>query len=276
MKVNYDRKKLNSIISDFANIAGLSIAIYDTELNSVVVYKNKDSIGDFCRSLQKSEKGHSLCICSDRELLLKCRKSGHFVTHTCHAGLTDAVMPIMQSGTILGYIMLGRLKVEPDFKKIRNRISWYHDTDSLREYYSIITDYDMKKVKSIANIASIIVAHILLEDMIKKAYSPTTEQIVKYISENISGKLSVSSICHAVNISKNCLYENMRIDLNSTVNDYITDSRVNKAKELLLETDLPVYEIAECVGISNYPYFCRLFKEKTDFTPLKYRKRQIL
>ena len=274
MKIKYDIEKLRRVITDFANIAGLSIAVYDSELREVFTYKNKEVVGSFCLSLQKTPEGQNLCICSDHELLLKCRSLAHFVSHTCHAGLTDAVMPIIQNDTILGYIMLGRLKIESDYDNIKDKIKWYGDTESLRESYSHITDYDIEKVKSIANIASIIVAHILLGDMIKQEHNLITEKIIGYIEKNLDKDLTVSTICKEFNISKNVLYDNFHNSLSSTVNEYITGQRIAKAKELLCSTDNPVYEVAESVGIANYQYFCRLFKQRTGYTPLKYRKRQ--
>ena len=42
--------------------------------------------------------------------------------------------------------------------------------------------------------------------------------------------------------------------------------------QLLRETEEPVYRVAELIGIRNYTYFCRLFKEKTGLTPLQYRR----
>ena len=54
MKIKYDIEKLRRVITDFANIAGLSIAVYDSELREVFTYKNKEVVGSFCLSLQKT------------------------------------------------------------------------------------------------------------------------------------------------------------------------------------------------------------------------------
>lgn len=272
--IKYDKEKLTSVIEDFANITGLSIAVYDADFNNIVLYHNNDSIGQFCHALQQTETGQNLCQKSDHELFKKCRNSRCFVSHICHAGLTDAVMPIIHNETILGYIILGRLRIEKDYSVIKEKISWYGDTENLRECYSLITDYNADKVKSIGNIASIIVTHILLGDMIKQENSTITEAATNYIKNHLSENLTINRLCKALNVSKNSLYENFRINLNTTINEYITDRRIDAAKNLIASTDKQIYEIAESVGIPNYPYFFRLFKKKTGVTPLKYRKRQ--
>ena len=53
---------------------------------------------------------------------------------------------------------------------------------------------------------------------------------------------------------------------------YLNKIRIDKAKELLLETDEKIVDIGQMVGIDNTNHFIRLFKEKTGVTPLTYRK----
>ena len=58
-----------------------------------------------------------------------------------------------------------------------------------------------------------------------------------------------------------------------TPKQYIIDIRINKAKQLLAENRLKIAAIAELCGFSNPYHFCRLFKEKTGFTPTEYIKQ---
>ena len=59
--------------------------------------------------------------------------------------------------------------------------------------------------------------------------------------------------------------------LNTTVNHYITDYRMEKAKSLLAHTRQPIGDIAEQCGFSYRYYFAKVFRSKTGVTPLKYR-----
>ena len=54
--------------------------------------------------------------------------------------------------------------------------------------------------------------------------------------------------------------------------NYLIELRLNRAKELLKYTPLPVNEIALSVGIANPYYFSRLFKKHTGTSPTEYRK----
>ncbi|MDE6622397.1 MAG: helix-turn-helix transcriptional regulator [Lachnospiraceae bacterium] len=53
---------------------------------------------------------------------------------------------------------------------------------------------------------------------------------------------------------------------------YLNKIRIDKAKEMLLNTDDKIVDIGQMVGIENANHFIRLFKEKTGVTPLTYRK----
>ena len=51
---------------------------------------------------------------------------------------------------------------------------------------------------------------------------------------------------------------------------YLTEYRVEKAKELLLNTGASIEEIAVAVGFANSSYFCKVFKSLTDMTPSEF------
>lgn len=57
-----------------------------------------------------------------------------------------------------------------------------------------------------------------------------------------------------------------------TFNRFLTDLRINKAKDLILYTDMKSYEIGPKVGYDNASYFSTVFKKVTGFSPSEYRK----
>ena len=56
---------------------------------------------------------------------------------------------------------------------------------------------------------------------------------------------------------------------------YITEQRIKKARELLLETELSILEIAREVGIADQNYFSRMFKKYTKVSPTEYRSSTV-
>ena len=58
----------------------------------------------------------------------------------------------------------------------------------------------------------------------------------------------------------------------TTFSNYVKNYRISKAKELLVGTNLKLYEVAEKVGYSDPKYFSRVFKEITGQLPVEYRR----
>ena len=58
-----------------------------------------------------------------------------------------------------------------------------------------------------------------------------------------------------------------------TPKQYLITTRIEAAKELLINSDLTVLQISEAVGTSNQNYFSRIFKKHTGLSPSEYRKQ---
>ena len=58
-----------------------------------------------------------------------------------------------------------------------------------------------------------------------------------------------------------------------TLFDYITNERIQKAKQLLKTTHLKIFEVAQESGYQDQRYFCQVFKKKTGTTAAEYRSQ---
>ncbi len=55
---------------------------------------------------------------------------------------------------------------------------------------------------------------------------------------------------------------------------YVTYKRLERAKELLRESNSTVAAISAQVGVDDYNYFCKLFRKHEGCTPMQYRKQR--
>lgn len=95
----------------------------------------------------------------------------------------------------------------------------------------------------------------------------------KYIEENLSNEnLNLNGIAMHLGVSRSLLHMKMKAILGTNVSNYINDIRINKAKQLLTNKDLPISQIAFETGFSTQSYFSTVFKKNTGRTPLDYRK----
>ncbi len=98
-------------------------------------------------------------------------------------------------------------------------------------------------------------------------------EIKTYINNNIgNSELSNESIAKEMGISEVYLRKLFKEKLNITPKQYILLMRLEQAKQSLSQTGESITDIAEKCGFSNVYHFCRMFKERTGYTPLNYRK----
>lgn len=96
---------------------------------------------------------------------------------------------------------------------------------------------------------------------------------VDYLEQNYSNsELSLNSICEYLNISTSRFSSIFKESTGKTFTEVLTNIRMERAKELLTQTSLKNYEIAEKVGFSDPHYFSIAFKKMTGKTPKEYAR----
>lgn len=126
--------------------------------------------------------------------------------------------------------------------------------------------------------------HYVSEVLVETKSQATKKNDRKFISEfsavvenNISNdNLGVDMICNELNISRVQLYRKVKTLINCNVNDYIMNTRLQKAKYYLQHEDLSISEIAFKIGFSSATYFSTAFKSKFSLTPSEYKDNRQL
>lgn len=93
-----------------------------------------------------------------------------------------------------------------------------------------------------------------------------------WIKENINQKIAIKEISDHVYMNPTYFCEVFKKQTGKTILDYITDVRLEKARELLLDTDYNVGKISKLIGYQDTKYFSRLFKQKWGHLPSEYKK----
>ena len=274
MKINFNIENLDKLLLDFYKITGLTISVWDSEFNQLSFQPK--IMPAFCKLIKSSMAGNRRCFLSDKEVCQQCSQAGKPVTHRCHAGLIDTAIPIRFQDTVLGFMMFGQVtdKRAPfgeELERLSRELKL--DANELSEAYALLDGYDPEKIASAANILKMATRFLWLSNMIDIDRNDISVAISDYIRSNLSSPLTVAVLCKKFSISKNKLYRISKEKFGDTIANYITGVRIERAKHYLTTTDLQVNEVSSLVGIYDYNYFSKLFRQKTGYTPLKYRKK---
>ena len=272
--INYEIDKINSLLHDFYSSTGITIDLLKVDFTKVS--HTKYEFNEYCKCIQNSEKGKKACRMSEITLLKKCESTKEVQMHICHAGLVDIAVPILYEEEIIGYIIFGQLKTESDYNKVQEYLNnLIPDAEKMEQYYDKIAYYDSDKIKSVSNIASLMVKYILLENMLKPKFDDNIQKAINYIEQNIENNLSIKDISKSANISKSVLYKKFHENFKCTPAHFINIKRVEKSTEYLLKTHMSVEEISQKVGFASSSYYSRIFKKIKGVAPLKYKKLKI-
>lgn len=98
------------------------------------------------------------------------------------------------------------------------------------------------------------------------------DQVKQYIQYHVDEDLSIDKLAAMVYLSQGYLSYVFKKETGMNLSRYIRQCRMEKAKELLKETNMKIVQICEKVGFSNVSYFCQSFREYCGVSPDKYRK----
>ena len=96
---------------------------------------------------------------------------------------------------------------------------------------------------------------------------------VSRVPSSFSRIISLEDLSTLAGVNKTTLISIFKEVYGTTPIRYINRIRLRKAKELLVNTDTSVSEIADLVGFQSIHYFSRFFKAKENCTPMEYRMR---
>ena len=159
--------------------------------------------------------------------------------------------------------------------------------DTVKEQCEQLVEiYGVKKEESQSKITAQIKTKIILLQFIlelwKKGFivendtggkNTVEKEMVSYIQQNFTGKILLKEFGEQFHLSEKYISRYFKEHFHITISQYVTYLRLEHAKQLLQDTDIPVTEVAMQSGYQNVSYFIRSFKKTYGMSPLKYRNK---
>ncbi|WP_139187854.1 response regulator transcription factor [Bacillus tuaregi] len=100
----------------------------------------------------------------------------------------------------------------------------------------------------------------------------TIRAAIAYIDQHLKHEINQKDVAGHIHLNPSYFSVLFKEQVKLTFSEYVTRRRIQRAKELMISTNLPINEIAEEVGYKTSKYFIKLFKENEGVTPSAYRK----
>lgn len=106
----------------------------------------------------------------------------------------------------------------------------------------------------------------------KSGSVPMLDGMIAYMEHHMDQKLSLERLSEEFHVSASYIKRLFSIYKQTGAMQYFTGLKLQRAKQLLRESDRNVSQIAEALGYDNVYYFCNVFRKHTKMSPLEYRR----
>ena len=264
----------------FNDMTGLPMALQPIETWQLP-YHGKRNENPFCALMSQKSRACAACL-QVRERL--CEKA---VTEpqslSCHSGLCETAVPVRLSDRLIGYLQTGQLfrkkPTQAQFGRVTRQLSEWGvqvNHDHIKKTYFAGKVVSAKEHDSIVKLLSIFAQHLaMISNQVfiqqENSESPVIKRAKEYICEHQAEKLSLNTVAKAVNMSAFYFCKTFKRVTGINFTDYLSRVRIEKAKNLLLNPNLRVSEIAFEVGFQSLTHFNRVFKKLLGQSPTDYR-----
>lgn len=270
--LQYNTAKLYKILHDFYVLTKIRIVLIDSEFNELLSYP-EERFG-FCATIRKNLQVNAKCVTSDRNGCLKCAKTQELVSYRCHAGLTETVVPIQDQSGIMGYVMFGQILNCEDQEATIKRLRQEYTERQFRGISEAIDQIPIKsssELNAAATVLQALTTYALTNRLVTPSKSEFIEQLDHYIQIHLRENITADDIAQEFQMGRTRLYSVAAKYLGCGLAEYIRTQRIQSAKKLLSDTKMPIANIADATGFSDYNHFSRIFKQTCGISARQYR-----
>ena len=180
------------------------------------------------------------------------------------------------------YVYFEGTSTEKCLEKLKLADKRYYEVGDLssqiKNFHKIMDDYkyhsfddDIYRTTYLLNILTAI--SNVVNPTQKSYYPEMYKQILYDIEKHYFEKITLSSLTNKFSISVSTLRRYFKKYADTSPMEYINDLRLEKAKFMLIESDMQISEISYSVGFDDALYFSKFFKNKTGLSPKEFRKK---
>lgn len=285
-KLLVDKLNTSQIFQDyedaFTTATGMPVSFRPTETWQLAHHRSKTQ-NPFCMLMAESSRACAACLEVQQKLNDQAQQEP--ATVACFAGLCDTAVPVRSGDKLFGFLQTGQVMTKPPTKKQFDRaaqqlIAWGLKVDlgKVEEAYFQTKVLKPKQYDALVKLLTIFAGHLaLVANQIvvqqQNAEPPMITRAKEFIKANQSEDISLGDVAKAVNTSTFYFCKMFKKATGLNFTDYLSRIRIEKAKNLLLNPNLRISEIAYEVGFQSLTHFNRVFRKLAGQSPTEYRQK---
>ena len=275
MVTAFDLDELKRLLSDFYRITGIRITVFDEGRREVAA--EPAAPPDFCRLIRGTEAGRAACAACDREACRIASRRDKVYLYRCHAGLTEAIMPLYVEGALAGYLLCGHMfafrDADEGWATVRQCCEAYPiDPADLRKACLDRPQLSEEYIHSAARILHATASYLILERLATLQESSDAARLSDYLAAHFAEDIDADTLCRELGLGRTSLYRLSERLYGTGPAARIRAMRMDKARQLLgTRRDLSIADVGLACGYPDYNYFISVFTREVGVPPGKYR-----
>jgi AraC-like DNA-binding protein len=237
----------------------------------------------FCAIMAETSRTCAACLQMQEKLAQAATDSPS--TMTCAYGLCETAVPVKLGTKTIGLLQTGQvMRQKPTAAAFHRAVGTAKELGvdinnaKARDAYFATPVVSQKKLDSVSGLLTIFADHLSMKSnqiavQATNAEPPVITRAKEFIREHQTEDLSLGQVAAAVHTSIFYFCKLFRKVTGTTFTEFVSRTRVEKAKNLLLNPNLRISEIAYEVGFQSLTHFNRVFKKVVGESPTEYRIR---
>jgi AraC-like DNA-binding protein len=237
----------------------------------------------FCAMMAGKSRACAACLKVQQTLAESARDSAQ--TATCQVGLSDTAVPVRLGDQLIGFLHTGqvfRKKPSPaQFRKVYELTQQWgiqNSEEQLKEAFFATRVLSQKEHEAVVKLLEIFASHLseISNQIVVQQHNAEPPMITRakdYIKQNQAEDLSLGQVAKAVNTSSFYFCKMFKKGTGLNFTEYVSRVRIESARNLLLNPNLRISEIAYQVGFQSLTHFNRVFKKIVGESPTEFRAK---
>lgn len=264
----------------FSEATGMPLALRPVE-SWRLAHHGKRRENPFCAMFAASSPACAACLDAQRRTSDPAAHGPRSVV--CFAGLNEACVPVRAGERLLGFLQTGEVIVGRPSRRQFTALSqklreWGAKVDlrKLEHAYFHTKALTQKQYDSVLRLLAIFAEHLGLvaNQLVIRASHAEPESIVKarqFIRDHQGEDVALADVARTVHMSTFYFCKTFKKATGFTFTDYLSRLRIEKARELLVNPNVRISEIAFEAGFQSLTHFNRTFHRLLGESPTEYR-----
>jgi AraC-like DNA-binding protein len=265
----------------FSETTGLPLTLRPVEVWQMA-HQGKKHQSPFCALMAQGSRTCAACL--DVQRKISGQSAADVQSIICFAGLCDVTVPLRMGNELVGFLQTGQVMLRKptasDFARTSKLlIQWglKVDLQKLEDAYFHTRVLQTQQFDSVVRLLRIFAQHLSIvsnQILVQQEHAEplTVVRAKKYIHEHQTSELSLGEVARAVNTSTFYFCKMFKRATGLNFTDYLSRVRIEKAKNLLINPNLRVSEIAYEVGFQSLTHFNRVFRKLVGESPTDFRR----